>query len=191
MTPPDAPEMEPTKRCTKCGADKPLREFGVLRERPDGRHSQCLLCRRSYMNTWLEATPGLKTAQSRAYNSAHPERKRASRRRWKVTHPEQQRSIWRNRRRRRPDRSANHQSRRRARKRGVEIESFSLAEIAERDGWICGICGAEVDPLLLWPDQMCASLDHIVPLAAKGPHTRGNCRLAHWICNIRRSDRLG
>ena len=78
-------------------------------------------------------------------------------------------------------RGYSHQSR--ARKFGVKRESFGLTEIYIRDNWTCGICGDQVDPEAKWPDQMCASLDHVVPLSLGGGHTRDNVQCAHWLCN--------
>lgn len=77
-----------------------------------------------------------------------------------------------------------HQSR--ARHFGVVRESFGVTEIYERDGWTCGICGDPVDADCKWPERMCPSLDHIVPLSAGGSHTRDNVRCAHWLCNTLR-----
>ncbi|MEV6398476.1 HNH endonuclease [Streptomyces sp. NPDC051907] len=37
---------------------------------------------------------------------------------------------------------------------------------------------------------MSASLDHIIPLARQGDHTRINVQLAHLLCNLRKSDKL-
>jgi len=34
-----------TKRCTKCGEVKPLDEFHTNNRRPDGRNTQCKVCR--------------------------------------------------------------------------------------------------------------------------------------------------
>ena len=81
--------------------------------------------------------------------------------------------------------------RRRAAKRGAEVEKFTSLEIFERDGWKCGICGRKVDPELTWPHPESASLDHIVPLSQDGEHSRANTRLAHLDCNIQRGDRGG
>lgn len=75
---------------------------------------------------------------------------------------------------------------RRARKTGAEVERFGRREIYERDGWRCGICGLPVNPARRYPDQSCASLDHIIPLSKGGAHTKTNCRLAHLGCNTRR-----
>lgn len=80
--------------------------------------------------------------------------------------------------------------RRRAIVRGAAAEKFKISEIYERDGWICQLCGEQVDPNLAYPDAMSASLDHVVPLSRGGAHVRTNVQLAHLICNIRKSDQV-
>jgi len=89
--------------------------------------------------------------------------------------------------RRKRDKSA-EKARRRARKRNCEIEKFTKKEIFERDNWICQICGKPVDKNLKYPDPYVATLDHIVPLAKGGNHTRDNVQLAHFICNSYKRD---
>lgn len=88
------------------------------------------------------------------------------------------------RRRRASSNAAKHE--RRARE-DAKIERFDPLEVYERDGWLCSICGTEVEPAVLHPDAMSASLDHVVPLSKGGDHTRQNSALAHLICNIRKS----
>lgn len=80
-------------------------------------------------------------------------------------------------------------ARRRAAKAGAAVERFTNAEVFERDDWTCGICDEPVDQALTYPDPMSASLDHVVPLSLGGPHTRGNARCSHLVCNIRRGNR--
>lgn len=75
---------------------------------------------------------------------------------------------------------------RRQRTQLAQAERFDPVEIFERDGWICQLCTAQVDPVLKWPDLQSASLDHVVPLAAHGQHSRDNTQLAHWLCNVRK-----
>lgn len=70
--------------------------------------------------------------------------------------------------------------------RGRQAEVFSAAEIFERDGWLCQLCGEEVDRDLKWPDPKSASLDHVVQIARGGQHIRSNCQLAHLGCNSRK-----
>lgn len=48
---------------------------------------------------------------------------------------------------------------------GVDAENIRLEVIAERDGWICGICNEPINPETKWPDQQCWSIDHIEPLS--------------------------
>ena len=77
--------------------------------------------------------------------------------------------------------------RRRARKAGVNLDGkVYRTRIAERDGWVCGICAEPVDPSLAYPDPMSASLDHVIPLSRGGSHSPANVRLAHLGCNVRR-----
>ena len=80
--------------------------------------------------------------------------------------------------------------RRRSRKRGVGYERFTRREIFERDKWLCGICGQPTDrsPDAHRNDR--PSLDHVVPLAKGGPHTRANTQCAHWLCNSTKGARL-
>lgn len=73
---------------------------------------------------------------------------------------------------------------RRARQRGVESESFDPMSIFARDKWRCQLCGCKT------PREKrgtCADdapeLDHIVPLALGGPHTKANTQCACRKCN--------
>lgn len=76
-----------------------------------------------------------------------------------------------------------HLKLRRARRYGVHAEVFEPGEVFDRDGWVCGVCDLPVDRNLSWPDPGSPSLDHIVPLARGGEHTRSNTQLAHLYCN--------
>jgi len=80
-------------------------------------------------------------------------------------------------------------SRRRTALEDATVERFDPVDIYERDGWRCQLCGEPVDPHSTWPDPLYPSLEHIVPLAAGGKHSRANTQLAHWICNVRKGAR--
>lgn len=80
--------------------------------------------------------------------------------------------------------------RRRAALRQVPSESYTLAEIAERDGFCCQLCRLPVDMSLAWPDLWSATIDHRRPLALGGDDTRANVQLAHFICNSRKGAAL-
>lgn len=79
---------------------------------------------------------------------------------------------------------------RRARQSGSNgpFENFNPITIFKRDGWICGICKEPVDPKLRYPNPRSASLDHKIPLAKGGPHTRANAQCAHLECNVKKGD---
>lgn len=65
-------------------------------------------------------------------------------------------------------------------------ESFTRREVLDRDGWVCQLCTLEIDPGLTFPHPQSASLDHVIPLARGGSHTRANSQAAHLDCNRRK-----
>jgi len=71
-----------------------------------------------------------------------------------------------------------------------EHEDFDPADIFDRDGWRCGLCGKPVRKDYQWPDPRARSLDHILPLSKGGAHTRANVQLAHLRCNWSKNDRV-
>jgi 5-methylcytosine-specific restriction endonuclease McrA len=82
--------------------------------------------------------------------------------------------------------------RRYARKRGGATgRPVRRGEIAERDGYQCGICGDHVDMALEWPDPKSPSLDHVQPLIFGGAHDPDNVRLTHLDCNVARGAAIG
>ncbi|BBC30009.1 hypothetical protein SGFS_013030 [Streptomyces graminofaciens] len=90
------------------------------------------------------------------------------------------------------DKRRDRYHRRRAQKKQTSTgEPVLLADIAERDGWRCHICGTRVGKKIAWPHPRSASLDHVVPLSKQGPHTPANVRLAHLGCNSSKGNRGG
>lgn len=70
------------------------------------------------------------------------------------------------------------------------VEMFDRQEIFVRDGWICQLCHEPIDQAARWPNQMSASVDHIIPITLGGEHSRANVQASHLICNIRKGGRL-
>jgi 5-methylcytosine-specific restriction endonuclease McrA len=68
-------------------------------------------------------------------------------------------------------------------------ERFDPREMYECDGWMCRLCGGEVDRTRPSADPMAPTLDHVIPRAQGGPHTRANTQLAHRVCNQRKGAR--
>lgn len=78
----------------------------------------------------------------------------------------------------------------RAERKLVDAERVAPVEIHDRDGWICQLCDGSIDQVLAWPDPMSASLDHVIPLARGGRHTRDNLQSAHLRCNLQKGDKV-
>lgn len=74
----------------------------------------------------------------------------------------------------------------RARARGaVIVEAFPAVEIFERDGYVCQLCDLPTEP---GSKMFQPSVDHRIPIARGGEHSRANAQTAHLICNIRKGD---
>ena len=69
------------------------------------------------------------------------------------------------------------------------VDAPTRRAIYERDGWVCQLCEAPVDPGATAHAER-ASLDHIVPQSRGGSHDPSNLRMAHVGCNARRRDRV-
>ena len=82
--------------------------------------------------------------------------------------------------------------RRRARVRNVETRPYSEAEVLEKYGLLCHICGVTIDVDAprkqgegdAW--HMGLHIDHVVPISKGGSDTLDNVRPAHAICNLRK-----
>jgi hypothetical protein len=95
---------------------------------------------------------------------------------------------------RRPGRSARPALDRRRRDRmqaAGPVESFTVAEIGDRDGWVCGICqdmARLVDASPGAARALSPSIDHVIAVSDGGPHARANVRIAHLWCNVERNN---
>jgi len=80
---------------------------------------------------------------------------------------------------------------RRAVKASVESSVYDAAEVMQRDGWRCGICGQQIGRSYKYPHPRSASIDHIVPLSVGGANTPDNVQAAHLTCNVKKGARGG
>ena len=83
-----------------------------------------------------------------------------------------------------------NKSRRNAIIRGaVTSELIDYQVVFNRDDYMCGICGTQVDRNLTYPHPMSASLDHILALSRGGAHAYLNAQCAHLTCNLVKGNR--
>lgn len=86
---------------------------------------------------------------------------------------------------------AKSRARHRARKRDAFVEDVLPDEIYQRDRYTCRLCGKRLAMTKFAPHPKSPSIDHIIPLSQGGTHEPANVQAAHFICNARKSDRLG
>lgn len=63
--------------------------------------------------------------------------------------------------------------------------------VYERDRWRCWLCRRRIDPKLVAPHPLAASVDHVVPQSEGVDHSPANLRAAHMLCNALRGARGG
>ena len=83
-----------------------------------------------------------------------------------------------------PEKRKVKQRRYKASKRENNHEPYQNNYIFERDNWICGICGRKINKRLKYPNPLCASIDHIVPLSKGGDDRPVNVQASHLRCNL-------
>lgn len=187
---PTKPKGRSRRRCADCGVLRPISKHS----RPEGKY-RCNYCRRKSRSESQERR-SLRLVQHRvrptvackncgtefvqSLDRAHCDTCTVNR-------------AWlfgpRPNRRKPPElRAPKHEEfRKRAKRFGVEYEPVNKRRVFDRDGWRCGICGKRVRKTAKWPDLMCPSLDHIVPMSRGGGHTYVNVQCAHWRCNTRKA----
>jgi len=76
------------------------------------------------------------------------------------------------------------------RKANTVGERYNLAEVAERDGFVCHLCGCDVDMGLSGRHPLGPSADHVVPVSCGGGDEHDNIKLSHLRCNVKRGARI-
>jgi len=84
-----------------------------------------------------------------------------------------------------PSRLARKQSIKRMLKKAL----FDREDVANRDGWMCRICGEAVDQTIAYPDKRSGCSGHDVAPSKGGKHDWSNVHLAHLGCAVDRRAR--
>ena len=196
---------EKTKACSKCEIEKPLTEYNKDKRVKCGLRAFCRVCERDYYRKyreenrekaityrkkwkkenrekvradkrkwakgWRERNPEISRARSRKYKEENPEKVKAYKKKWRKENLEKKRL---------------HNSKRRAVLREATTEDFSYEDLL--DFWNkneinykeCFYCEKEM------PDKV-EHIDHYVPLAKGGTHTKNNLRPSCARCNTMKS----
>ena len=123
-------------------------------------------------------------AQAKARHHANAEKNKARCKAYYIANSESinaQMKIWH---KANPEKIREYDRKRRALERTTQVEPINEKKLYLRDGWMCQICKKRVDKRFKYPNPMCASMDHIVPLYKGGSHTYKNVQLAHLRCNF-------
>ncbi len=62
-------------------------------------------------------------------------------------------------------------------------EIVTVQYLGGRDRWTCQLCGKKVNRKAAVPHPAAPTIDHVIPLARGGEHTKANTQLAHFLCN--------
>jgi hypothetical protein len=82
-------------------------------------------------------------------------------------------------------------SRRRARKRDLPAEPYTLTQLIERDGKSCVLCGQALNLAVPVPHPRAATVEHLECLSWPGSagDVLTNVAVSHFRCNVQRKDR--
>jgi 5-methylcytosine-specific restriction endonuclease McrA len=75
---------------------------------------------------------------------------------------------------------------RKAHLRNASTVRHRRADIFERDGYVCQLCGEPIDMTIKTPDPGSASIDHIIPVCRGGTDDPENVHAAHLGCNFKK-----
>lgn len=215
--PPSAPVVDGKRMCRACNTERPAGEFARC---PDGHYKpDCNTCGNAAKRARWREDPEYRARMS-AYRAKHYDanrekviaavveydrrrrddpawidRKRRTSQAWRLANPERFKANndrWRaNNQQRDWEQRRRAQDRRRARRRSLPVESYSVQQLIERDGTACILCTEEIDLTLRYPDVRCLTVDHLEPLS--WPDSAGdvpsNCGLAHFSCNSSRGNK--
>lgn len=181
------------KSCSRCGADKPLDQFGTRGGRPHAQ-SWCKSCRSEYNKSAYRENRQDRIEAQRRYNDLNRDRINQAMTRRRDSWSEKERAAaaeyLREWRKENADKVETYRRDTRAKRKKAFVERVPFEAIWNRDEGVCQLCGKELDRDVAFPDWGSATLDHIIPLSRGGMHEMANVQLACWRCNWQKRDRI-
>jgi len=129
-------------------------------------------------------------AKCKAWRKANPEKMKAFNKIYREINAEKEKARVKAYHKANPEKGREFGRKRWALKHTTQVESINEKEVYLRDSWKCQICHKREHKTLKYPNPICASLDHIIPLSKGGTHTYKNVQLAHFGCNASKGPRV-
>lgn len=171
------------KLCPRCGATKPLEEFGRNAQQKSGRAVYCRPCGTALTRAWREKNRERARIRRASEYQANREKAIEQAAAWVRANPERARAHQAKFRKENRDYYKAKGQERRALLASVTVEPFTRTELlesyAQRDLAGCTYCGGPYE-----------HDDHVVPLARGGLHTIENLVPACAWCNCSKGTKL-
>lgn len=174
-----APERPGYKHCACCKLEQPVTEFTKNRNKPDGLKVYCKACQK----VKREETREYNNVKSKEWREANPDRFKEKRDAWMQAHPQSESDTRKEWMRKNVAKVRQIKKTYKVRRMGWEVGEVDYLEVLMRDGFVCHICGNDVEP-----DDV--HFDHAIPLSKGGAHATANVFVSHSRCNMKKSNKL-
>lgn len=168
-----------TKTCPRCNVGQPITEYTKNRAKPDGLKVYCKTCCKKER----EEKRDYYAEKSKEWREAHPERFKEKRDAWMQAHPQSESATRKEWMRKNVAKVRQIKKTYKVRRMGWEVGEVDYLEVLMRDGFVCHICGNDVEP-----DDV--HFDHAIPLSKGGAHATYNVFVSHSRCNMKKSNKL-
>lgn len=188
----------------RCGSDAGYRAHCKRKE------ITCQPCRDAHatcMIQWKKIHPDLVTRNATKYRVENPEKVKAAQTKYRSRNPAKikarktnyytrnsdvQKAVNRQWKTDHPEKCRESSRRRKARKRGNGFEPYTEAQVLEKWGTDCYLCGEPIDmnaPRSArkgegWERGL--HMEHVIPISKDGPDTMKNVRPSHALCNLKK-----
>ncbi len=167
------------KRCCRCKNIRPITDFSKNSATKDRLDKRCKICKKEIR----EANRKYNAEKSKEWREANPERFKEKRDAWMQAHPQSESETRKEWLRNNVAKVRQIKKTYKVRRKGWEVGEVDYVTILMRDGFVCHICGLDVEP-----DDV--HFDHVIPLSRGGAHSNDNIHIAHSQCNIRKNTKL-
>lgn len=198
------------KSCARCHIDKNLNEFGVSRNRKDGKNIYCLECKRLIGKEYYKNNKERVLASNKKSDAKNPERVKAKAQRYRERHPDrikeaQAKYNKTDKAKIKDIKYRNSEKRKEYNKKYIENnyekylkhgrKNSANRRVKKSGNGVFTISNKDIKRLLSSPCNQCGSydkihLDHVIPVSRGGRHSIGNLQPLCQRCNLSKHDKL-